>query len=88
MIGSITGTFAATVCFPLDTIRRRMQMKGQVYKGQFDAFYQIYTKEGMKGFFRGWGANTLKVVPQNSIRFVSYELMKQLFGVQKKKTDT
>ena len=35
----------------------------------------------MKGFFKGWSANTLKVVPQNSIRFVSYELLKSLFGV-------
>ena len=51
IIGSITGTFAATVCFPLDTIRRRMQMPGLVYKGQLDAFYQIYTKEGLSGLF-------------------------------------
>jgi hypothetical protein len=43
---------------------------------------------GMKAFYKGWGANTLKVVPQNSIRFVSYELLKTLLGIQKAKTDT
>lgn len=42
----------------------------------------------MAGFYRGWSANTLKVVPQNSIRFVSYELFKSLLGIQKARTDT
>ena len=82
-----------------------MQMPGQMYKHQLDAFATIWKTEGhetavrqqqltqcalvgMRGFYRGWSANTLKVVPQNSIRFVSYELMKKLLGVKKAKTDT
>lgn len=44
--------------------------------------------EGMRGFYRGWAANTLKVVPQNAIRLVSYEALKTLLGIQKAKTDT
>ncbi len=40
------------------------------------------------GFYRGWAANSLKVIPQNAIRFVSYEALKSLVGVQKAKTDT
>lgn len=31
VLGGVSGTFAATVCYPLDTIRRRMQMKGKTY---------------------------------------------------------
>ena len=80
--------FAATVCYPLDTVRRRMQMKDSGYKNVGDALRRIAAEEGIKGYYRGWAANCLKVVPQNSIRFVSYELIKQLMGVQKKKTDT
>lgn len=87
-IGATAGTFAATVCYPLDTIRRRQQMEGQVYKNQIDAFKTIWRTEGIRGFYRGWSSNCLKVVPQNSIRFVTYEMMKQLLGVKKKKTDT
>lgn len=104
LIGAVSGTFAATACYPLDTIRRRMQMPGRMYKGQMDAFATIWKTEGslfcskhvlelvwisgMRGFYKGWSANTLKVVPQNSIRFVSYEIMKKLLGVKKAKTDT
>ena len=65
-----------------------MQMKGSVYKNQLDALRTIWATEGYRGFYRGWAANTLKVVPQNAIRFVSYETLKRLLGVQKAKTDT
>lgn len=87
-VGSATGLFAATMCYPLDTVRRRMQMKGNNYTGVIDALAKIGKSEGVTGYYRGWAANCLKVVPQNSIRFVSYELLKQLLGVKKRKTDT
>lgn len=45
-------------------------------------------QEGLRGFYRGWVANSLKVVPQNSIRFVAYEIIKNLLGIQKGRTDT
>lgn len=88
VIGGLAGTIAATVCYPLDTIRRRMQMKGSVYANQWDAVVTISRQEGYKGFYRGWVANTVKVVPQNAIRFVAYEALKSLLGVRKSKTDT
>mmetsp|Transcript_14467 Transcript_14467/g.17541 ORF Transcript_14467/g.17541 Transcript_14467/m.17541 type:complete len:359 (-) Transcript_14467:494-1570(-) len=87
-VGAATGTFAATVCYPLDTVRRRMQMKGDMYKGSIDCITTMARTEGYRGFYKGWLANTLKVVPQNSIRFVTYELLKSMLGVEKKKTDT
>jgi solute carrier family 25 phosphate transporter 23/24/25/41 len=87
-MGASAGTVAATVCYPLDTVRRRMQMRGSMYKSQADALATIWRTEGVRGFYRGWAANTLKVVPQNAIRFVSYETLKGLLGVVKAKTDT
>eukprot|EP00877_Chromochloris_zofingiensis_P005196 jgi/Chrzof1/14678/Cz09g11230.t1 len=87
-LGAISGTFAATACYPLDTIRRRMQMKGKMYHNQLDAFATIWRQEGLRGFYRGWAANTIKVVPQNSIRFVAYEFIKKFLGVHRSKTDT
>ncbi|GFR43348.1 hypothetical protein Agub_g4270 [Astrephomene gubernaculifera] len=88
LVGGASGTLAASVCYPLDTIRRRMQMKGRAYAGQMDAFRTIWAREGWAGFYRGWVANSVKVVPQNAIRMVSYEAMKGMLGVKKAKTDT
>jgi solute carrier family 25 phosphate transporter 23/24/25/41 len=59
-----------------------------VYSGQIDALATIARTEGVRGFYRGWVANTIKVVPQNSIRFVTYEALKALLGVKRAKTDT
>eukprot|EP00959_Pyramimonas_sp_CCMP1952_P192945 4034369-Pyramimonas_sp.AAC.1 len=87
-LGGGTGLLAASVCYPLDTVRRRMQMRGTMYKNTLDCVSTMARTEGFRGFYKGWLANALKVVPQNSIRFVSYELLKTLLGVKKQKTDT
>jgi solute carrier family 25 phosphate transporter 23/24/25/41 len=88
VLGGVSGTIAATVCYPLDTVRRRMQMKGKTYDNMFHALRTIGSTEGVRGFYRGWVANTLKVAPMSAIRFVSYEALKQLLGVKKSKSDT
>jgi len=42
VMGGAAGTLASSLCYPLDTIRRRMQMVGRVYDGQLDAFATIW----------------------------------------------
>jgi solute carrier family 25 (mitochondrial phosphate transporter), member 23/24/25/41 len=44
LLGACTGTVAATVCYPLDTIRRRMQMQGKTYSSQWHAITTILAK--------------------------------------------
>ena len=56
--------------------------------GGIDVLISSVLCGGFRGFYGGWWANTLKVVPQNSIRFVAYEFFKSLVGVAKAKTDT
>ena len=88
VLGGLAGTFAASACYPLDTVRRRMQMKGKVYDGMLDALRTMWRVEGVRGFYRGWVANVLKVAPMSAIRFVSYEALKGVMGVKKAKSDT
>ena len=45
-MGGAAGTLASSICYPLDTIRRRMQMVGRVYDGQVDAFATIWREVG------------------------------------------
>ena len=72
-LGAVAGIFAQTCCYPLDTVRRRMQMKGKVYNGTIDAFKTIAKKEGLGGFYKGMTANAVKVIPNNAIRFLAFE---------------
>lgn len=61
---------------------------GYPYSNGYSTHWITCRTEGFPGFYRGWVANTLKVVPQNSIRLVAYELLKTLLGIKKAKTDT
>ena len=88
-VGAAAGTVATTVCYPLDTVRRRMQMAGNTYSSMGNALVTIASKEGfINGFYQGWWANTVKVVPQNAIRLVMYGVLKDVLGLEKAKTDT
>jgi solute carrier family 25 phosphate transporter 23/24/25/41 len=76
LLGATAGIIAQTFCYPLDTVRRRMQLKGTTYSSTANAFYTIAATEGARGFYKGMAANALKVVPNNALRFAVYEVIK------------
>jgi solute carrier family 25 phosphate transporter 23/24/25/41 len=64
--GGIAGAVAQTVSYPLDLIRRRMQVQDFVpgavkYSGVCDAFVSIIRSEGWKALYKGLAANYCKV---------------------------
>jgi solute carrier family 25 phosphate transporter 23/24/25/41 len=78
-LGALSGIIAQTICYPLDTVRRRMQLKGVIYPNTAMAFITIARVEGLGGFYRGMLPNALKVMPNNAIRFAVYETLKNWF---------
>lgn len=78
-LGAVAGLVAQTACYPLDTVRRRMQIAGVNYSSTPNAFATIARDEGFGGFYKGMSANALKVVPNNAIRFAAFELLKGVF---------
>ena len=78
---------SAAVTYPLDVLRRRMQMRGAMgekfpYRNTPHAISTIFKTEGVLGFYKGMLPNILKVAPSIAIAFVTYEFMKaRLFGV-------
>ena len=70
--------------FPLDLVRRRMQVEGaggraRVYKtGLFGTFKHIFKSEGIRGLYRGLLPEYFKVVPGVGITFMVYESLKML----------
>ncbi|CAK9222905.1 unnamed protein product [Sphagnum troendelagicum] len=97
--GAAAGTVGQTVAYPLDVVRRRMQMvgwkdassiitaDGQVkapvqYTGMVDAFRKTVKNEGIGALYKGLVPNSVKVVPSIALAFVTYEVMKDLLGVE------
>lgn len=84
--GSLSGIASSTVTFPLDLVRRRMQLEGaggraRVYNtGIFGTFGQIVRVEGLRGLYRGILPEYYKVVPSVGIVFMTYEKLKQVLS--------
>lgn len=84
--GSLSGIASSTLTFPLDLVRRRMQLEGvagcaRVYKtGIFGTLGHIIRSEGFRGLYRGIMPEYYKVVPSVGIVFMTYEVLRKLLS--------
>ncbi|KAK6944854.1 Mitochondrial substrate/solute carrier [Dillenia turbinata] len=85
--GSIAGLFGQTFTYPLDVVRRQMQVQrlmapssGEM-KGTMETLAMIIKKQGWKQLFSGLSINYLKVVPSVAIGFTVYDTMKSYLRV-------
>ncbi|OLL22099.1 putative mitochondrial carrier [Neolecta irregularis DAH-3] len=77
--GALSGTFAQTMTFPADVLRRRFQVNtmsgvGQKYASIYDAIRSMYQQEGLLAFYKGLWPNLLKVAPSMAACFLTYEM--------------
>ena len=61
-------TIAQTVCYPLDTVKRRMQLNGamghkNLYRNDWHCLSKILKEEGVKGLYSGFTVNLVRSVP-------------------------
>ncbi|KAJ8458807.1 hypothetical protein OPV22_031733 [Ensete ventricosum] len=83
----VSATIATLMCYPLDTVRRQMQMKGSPYNTIFDAFPGIMECDGFFGLYRGFVPNTLKNLPNSSIRLTTFDMVKSLISSGQKELE-
>jgi solute carrier family 25 (mitochondrial phosphate transporter), member 23/24/25/41 len=76
--GSVAGGISRTATAPLDRLKTLMQASppGQPSRGMLAGLRSIYAEGGMGAFFRGNTANVLKIAPETSIKFISFDLLK------------
>jgi solute carrier family 25 protein 16 len=83
--GGIAGFVSQTVSYPLEVIRRRMQVGGVVGDGHRlsmpEVAKRIYLERGYKGFFVGLTIGYVKVVPMVAVSFYAYERGKFYLGI-------
>lgn len=86
IIGATSGAFGATVVYPLNVVRTRLQTQGTAmhtatYTGIWDVTQKTIQKEGLRGLYKGLTPNLLKVAPALSITWVVYENSKKVLGL-------
>ncbi|KAF2428817.1 calcium dependent mitochondrial carrier protein-like protein [Tothia fuscella] len=85
-VGGFSGALGASMVYPLNVLRTRLQSQGTVlhprrYTGIADVFRQTIKGEGTRGLYRGLAPNLLKVVPSVSMSWVVYENCKKELGL-------
>ncbi|CEG38819.1 mitochondrial thiamine pyrophosphate carrier-like [Plasmopara halstedii] len=82
--GAVAGIVSKLAVYPLDTIKKRMQMRNvprcakygviPMYTSSFSCFYDVLRREGMLGLYKGTVPGLLKSAVAASTTFVTYEL--------------
>lgn len=85
-LGALSGTFGATVVYPINLLRTRLQAQGThahpyTYDGFIDVTRKTIAREGYPGLYKGLVPNLAKVAPAVSISYFMYENLKYLLNL-------
>ena len=73
--GAVAGIVSRTAVSPLEVIATAQMVRGG-NKGLVGELNTLFQAEGIKGFFKGNGANCLKVAPTRGVQFFAFEKFK------------
>ena len=60
-VGALAGILAQAITYPLDVVRRRMQVHPKQYTGMWTSLRRVVTEEGLiKGLYKGLSMNLIK----------------------------
>ncbi|GAB7355954.1 hypothetical protein MBLNU459_g6586t1 [Dothideomycetes sp. NU459] len=83
--GGFAGFVSQTVSYPLEVIRRRMQVGGIVGDGHrlgmSEVARTIHREAGWRGFFVGLAIGYVKIIPMSATSFYVYERGKLYLGI-------
>ncbi|XP_059196751.1 mitochondrial coenzyme A transporter SLC25A42-like [Centropristis striata] len=87
LAGSLAGTTAALLTYPLDMVRARMAVTArEMYSNIMHVFVRISQEEGIRTLYRGFTPTILGVIPYAGITFFTYETLKKLHAEKTKRT--
>ncbi|ODV91551.1 hypothetical protein CANCADRAFT_72623 [Tortispora caseinolytica NRRL Y-17796] len=81
-LGSVAGAFGATIVYPIDLVKTRMQnqrssVPGQLmYKNSMDCFKKVVQREGFRGLYSGLGPQLIGVAPEKAIKLTVNDLVR------------
>ncbi|KAJ6842328.1 putative mitochondrial adenine nucleotide transporter BTL3 [Iris pallida] len=80
VFGAIAGACAETVTYPLEVVRRQLQLQ-QASLGMMPAFIKLIEREGVGSLFSGLIPSTLQVLPSAALSYFFYEMMKSALKI-------
>ncbi|AET41656.1 citrin Ecym_8386 [Eremothecium cymbalariae DBVPG len=86
-LGSIAGCIGATVVYPIDMVKTRMQAQRAFseYKNSFDCLMKILSREGLRGLYSGLGPQLIGVAPEKAIKLTVNDYMRSILAGRDRK---
>ena len=81
LLSGLAKVFAGGITYPYQVVRARLQMydADSAYRSARDVVGQLWRKEGVAGYYKGLGANLLRVMPSTWVTFLVYEKTRSIF---------
>ncbi len=83
LAGAVAGIVSRTCVSPLEVVATAQMVRGG-NKNMVGELTDLFANEGVKGFFKGNGANCLKVAPTRGVQFFAFETFKKKLVAWKK----
>ncbi|CDW82930.1 guanylate-binding n-terminal domain containing protein [Stylonychia lemnae] len=69
---------AQGLCYPFDTVKRRMQLNGSqghrnIYKSDLDCFKKVLRDEGYRGLYGGFSVNLVRCFPMVIVQYICFK---------------
>lgn len=83
-LGSVAGALGATVVYPIDLVKTRMQNQRSavvgelMYKNSMDCFRKVIRNEGVVGLYSGLGPQLVGVAPEKAIKLTMNDLVRSI----------
>ncbi|XP_031477158.1 probable mitochondrial adenine nucleotide transporter BTL3 [Nymphaea colorata] len=79
--GAIAGACAETVTYPLEVVRRQLQLHTAAKVGLIAAFGKMIERDGFGSMFAGLVPSTMQVLPSAALSYLFYEMMKSILKI-------
>lgn len=83
LFGGLSGYTLWIGIYPVDVIKSKLQtdsLSNPKYKGSISVFKDIMTKNGIRGFYRGFIPTILRAAPANGATFAAFETTMRLIN--------
>ncbi|CAI5450875.1 unnamed protein product [Caenorhabditis angaria] len=79
--GSSAGAISQSIIYPMEVMKTRLALRrtGQMDRGIIHFAHKMYTKEGIRSFYKGYWPNLIGIIPYAGIDLAIYETLKRMY---------
>lgn len=77
--GACAGVSSTLITYPLELLKTRLTIQGDMYKGLLDAFVKIVREEGPAELYRGLAPSLIGVIPYAAANYFAYDSLRKAY---------